>query len=141
MSQRVLWALCALIVFALPARAADTSCSPKNHRPAELVRAINCLQQRVITLEANQQNFVGTNDPRLNNLVHKDDPVLKDLVHQADLTGVLRTGSSFKLGFDSNRCLAAPSGWSGDLGSPPRSVSILTLLQDCGGAPTVKINP
>jgi hypothetical protein len=60
----------ALSIFVLPAYAEDgTSCTPKNQKPAELVRVINCLQERVTrleaNLEANQQTLVHTDDPRL----------------------------------------------------------------------------
>lgn len=132
MLKTILLSCGALSIFVLPAYAADdTSCTPKNQKPAELVRAINCLQQRVIKLEATQPTLVRTDDPRLNNLVHT-----------GDLSAYLKSGSTFKLGFDTGRCLAAPSGvWDGSVGNPPVDVKRFTLLQDCGGAVPMRVNP
>jgi hypothetical protein len=95
---------------ALPAYAADETCTPKSEKPAELIRAINCLQKRVIALESANSS-------------------------------VVRIGEPIKLGFDSARCLAPPSGVGGNVAglNPPIPGQLLTLLQDCGGSPPMAL--
>jgi hypothetical protein len=75
------------------------------------VRAINCLQKRVIALE-------GSN------------------------SSVVHVGDTVKLGFDSGRCLAPPTGVGGEVAgtNPAISAQLLTLLQNCSGSPPMTLS-
>ena len=62
-----------------------------------------------------------------------------DAIKPPDLSNVVRRTDSFKLGFDSARCLSFASGEGGELAgsNPPIKAQLLMLLQDCGGSPSL----
>jgi hypothetical protein len=84
---------------------------------------IECLEKQVALVNAT-----------LEQAVNRIDAEVKKLQEAAP-------GGAFKLGFDTSRCLAFLTGEGGTVGSPPFEVQRLVGLQDCGGAPPVKINP
>jgi hypothetical protein len=114
---------------------------------------LDCLQANTVLLNSSYQTVaaelrksvadlrtqIGGLNQKLVDLNAKVDAI--KLPPPPDLSGVVRRGQSFKLGFDRDRCLSFATGVTGNLAGPDKPIpaQLLMLLQDCGGSPPLSV--